>query len=422
MKGLSFWGIVTLFGGLVACGSRPHSSVSAEGVPVINVEAAMEDLQPALKLSDFGESIRYVPLETTDSCLVALWGVKIFGNHLAVTSSIPGVTFNFNKETGRYVAQLGHRGNDPEGYWGTTPYYNEGNGLFYFERLPNQLQRYDAQGKYHGKAWIPTPPEMPVAFVFEDSLVIGFHEMPSYAPNQKRLLTCFTEKGVLKDSVQRSESMMSFLKESTSLGMVRISLGKIEYVLNVPTDEVWVDLQSSCPLWKCEGKVRVKEGLCDTIFTLENHRDLIPAYVFHMGKYALSPQARREGKSRDKLVPYAVLETSEKIFFKAVGNLYETVRTRSNKEAYQLYNGIYDKRTGVTRMAPEKGGIVDDLTGDLSYEIWACGSPQKEFVFSLEAHDIVAWQEEHPEAKENPKLAPLLKVQMEDNPVVVIVK
>ena len=34
---------------------------------------------------------------------------------------------------------------------------------------------------------------------------------------------------------------------------------------------------------------------------------------------------------------------------------------------------------------------------------------------------MVAWQEEHPEAKDSPKLAPLLKVQMEDNPVVVIV-
>lgn len=128
---------------------------------------------------------------------------------------------------------------------------------------------------------------------------------------------------------------------------------------------------------------------------------------------------------------YAVLETPEKIYFKAVSDLYESVVERLgavpgkdgkvNLPGFKLYNGIYDKQSGVTRMAPEKGGIVDDLTGDLPYQIRSCSLPQGEFVFSLEAHDMVAWQEEHPEAKDSPKLAPLLKVQMVDNPVVVIV-
>lgn len=88
---------------------------------------------------------------------------------------------------------------------------------------------------------------------------------------------------------------------------------------------------------------------------------------------------------------------------------------------FDIYNGIYDKQTGITRMAPEAGGIVDDLTGDLPFEIRSCSSPQGEFVFSLEAHEVVPWLEAHPEAKDNPRLAPLLKVKEEDNPVVVIV-
>ena len=39
----------------------------------------------------------------------------------------------------------------------------------------------------------------------------------------------------------------------------------------------------------------------------------------------------------------------------------------------------------------------------------------------LEAGEVVGWLEAHPEAKDNPRLAPLLKVKEEDNPVVVIV-
>ena len=119
------------------------------------------------------------------------------------------------------------------------------------------------------------------------------------------------------------------------------------------------------------------------------------------------------------------------IFFKSVRGLFESVVERQaatpgengrvDLPDFELYNGIYNKQTGITRMAPEAGGIVDDLTGDLSFEIRSCSSPQGEFVFSLEAHEVVPWLEEHPEAKDNPRLAPLLKVKEEDNPVVVIV-
>lgn len=427
MRSFVFFSLVTLFWGLASCGSRPHSPASAEGVPVIDIEAAMEDLQPALKLSDFGASVRYIPLETHDSCLVSLGNVQVFDSNIVV-SSRQLVVFNFDKGTGRFMTQLGHRGEDPEGYWGLTAYYNESNGLFYFERLPNQLQKYDAQGRYRGKALIPTPPERPCAYAFEDSLVIGYYDMPSYASHHARQLSCFTERGELQDSVSRTAELMPPPRDNKVVGMMWLNMGQINFTIDA-AGVPWVDLQSAHPLWKCEGQVRVKEGFGDTIFTLKDHDRLVPAYVFHYGDWALDAESRQEGKSRGKLVAYAVLETPEKIYFKAVSDLYESVLERPvpgkngkvNLPGFKLYNGIYDKQTGVTRMAPEKGGIVDDLTGDLPYQIRSCSSPQGEFVFSLEAHDIVAWQEEHPEAKDSPKLAPLLKVQLEDNPVVVIV-
>ena len=389
----------------------------------------MEDLQPALKLSDFGAGVRYIPLETHDSCLVSLGNVQVFDSNIVV-SSRQLVVFNFDKETGRFMTQLGHRGEDPEGYWGLTAYYNESNGLFYFERLPNQLQKYDALGRYRGKALIPTPPERPCAYAFEDSLIIGYYDMPSYAHHHDKQLICFTERGELKDSVLRAPDLLPSQRDDKVVGMAWLDMGQINFTMDA-AGVPWIDLQSDHPLWKCEEQVRVKEGFGDTIFTLKNHNRLVPAYVFHYGDRALDAKSRREGKSRGKLVAYAVLETPEKIYFKAVSDLYESVIERQGAVPaengrvdlpdFKLYNGIYDKQTGGTRMALEEGGIVDDWTGDLSFKMQSCSSPQGEFVFSLEAHDIVAWQEKHPEAKEHPKLAPLLKVQMHDNPVVVIV-
>ena len=297
--------------------------------------------------------------------------------------------------------------------------------MFYFERLPDQLQKYDAQGKYRGKALIPTPPERPCAYAFEDSLVIGYHDI-----HNSRQLSCFTERGELKDSVLRVPDLMPLQRDEKVFGMMRPSMGKINFTIDA-AGVVWIDLQSSLPLWKCEGRVRFKEGFGDTIFTLKDHHRLVPAYVFWYGDWALDAKSRRAGKSRGKLVAYAILESPEKIFFKAVSGFYESVieiraaaKGKSGKvdlPGFDIYNGIYDKQTGITRMAPEAGGIVDDLTGDLPFEIRSCSSPQGEFVFSLEAHEVVPWLEAHPEAKDNPRLAPLLKVKEEDNPVVVIV-
>ena len=429
MRRIFLFGLVVLFLGLISCGSRPSVSASSSEVPLIDVEAAMADLQPALKLSDFGKDVCYIPLETNDSCQVSLVSVKVFDGNIVV-SSRQFVVLNFDKETGRFIAQLGHRGEDPEGYWGLTPYYNESNGLFYFERLPNQLQKYDAQGKYRGKALVPTPPERPCAYAFEDSLVIGYYDMPSYTQHHAWQLSRFTERGELKDSVLRAPDLMPSQRDDKVVGMMWLSMAQINFTMDA-AGVPWIDLQSRFPLWKCGGQVRLKEGFGDTIFTLKDHHRLVPAYAFRYGDLALDAKSRREGKSRGKLVAYAVLETPEKIFFKAVRGLYESVLERHvatpgengrvDLPDFELYNGIYDKQTGITRMAPEAGGIVDDLSGDLSFEIRSCSSPQGEFVFSLEAHEVVAWLEKHPEATDNPRLAPLLEVKEGDNPVVVIV-
>ncbi len=81
---------------------------------------------------------------------------------------------------------------------------------------------------------------------------------------------------------------------------------------------------------------------------------------------------------------------------------------------------MYDKQTGVTRMALWGEGLEDDLAGGPSWEVQGT-STQEEIVGVLEAGEVVGWLEAHPEAKDNSRLAPLLKVKEEDNPVVVIV-
>lgn len=150
---------------LAACADIARQPVGY--MAVIDVAAAMDNLSP-LQLSELGSTVRYVPLETTDSCLI--------GNNPTLTMAKDYILvqsgndcFAFDKKTGRFMAQIGHFGEDPQAYSNAFPYYNAQNGQVYFVRYPDKLQRYDLAGHYIGQATVPTPPAIPSSFAFADS-------------------------------------------------------------------------------------------------------------------------------------------------------------------------------------------------------------------------------------------------------------
>ena len=374
--GCSLWGCVTIvFCLLTACGHKSQIQAPQEGLCVIDVESALADLQDGLKLSDFGSRVRYVPLETNDSCLVAAHPkALVTDDYVLVTSRIGTEHFvhAFERRTGRFVAKVGHRGEDPKAYTDFTPYYNAYNDLLYFERIPNQLQKYDWQGNYHGRAFVPVWPRRPASYFFCDSLVIGYHEPSVYEPVGSRLLSVFDETGEVKDSVPRLSGFPVRKEEEIAcIGNSRITdWGWLHYAI-YKDGSISCFLSNVRPLWKCGESIRLKDGLNDTIYTWEKGIGLYPSFVFHTGKEEEDSQG---GSVRDSWV-FGVFEASEKIFFQAGGPSWEVQGT----------------------------------------------STQEEIVDVLEAGEVVEWLEAHPEAKDNPRLAPLLKVKEEDNPVVVIV-
>lgn len=116
----------------------------------------------SLKLSDFGNTVRYVPLETNEVCLI--------GNnpHIAlledkIVIATKDQCFLFHKQTGKYICSIGHIGDDPSGY-SSTNYWIDDAGLFYFFRAPDQLLKYNQKGEMTGKIQIPHIPAAPDFF------------------------------------------------------------------------------------------------------------------------------------------------------------------------------------------------------------------------------------------------------------------
>ena len=413
---------------LAACGN-PKNNETAEELTVIDVESAMGNLQE-LKISDLGSHVRYIPLESNDSCLIGSNPhAYVVGSHILVTStSIPTPSLHcFDKETGKFICTIGHWGDDPTGYWNSKPYYNPSNGLLYLKRLPNQLQKYDLQGRYHGKTTVPFPSVMNDEFTFLDTLLVVYHE-PIYKPN-KRILSLLSEAGASKDSVlRRTTSQVTFPKNCITSAYNRIGSMKTDlHYYKYKDGSIQSALTSPFPVWECEGHIRVQEGFNDTIYTLEENR-LVPAFLFETGKRTLSPKDRLAGKSRDKLTLLCALETPNILYFQYIAHIFEyteefiaaTWDNKANTVQPELLQGIFDKQTGVTRMAKGES-LEDDLNGFLPFAPQSI-SLQGEYVGLLKVEDVLNFLDEHPEAKDNPALAPLLQLKEDDNPVVVLVE
>lgn len=402
------WLHAACFACMAAACSGTQQTVDEE-LCSVDVAGAMENLTE-LKLSGLGKDVRYVALETTDSCLIgANPNILLLDKYIVVSSRTD--CFVFDKADGRFVSKVGHTGDDPEAYSYAAATYNDADGLLYFQRAPNALQRYDVQGNYRGKVTIPTPPVAPGDFAFADSLIIGHYSNIAMGYNARALLL-FNEAGEQVDTVP---SLFPVLPEKQAQDIASISIKKqgiSAIVFTVFQDGSQSAAISGHPfLWKLDGKLRFKESFNDTVYTVKRNV-LEPSVVFSTGKWHWGAEARTDSKDNEsRLLVGAVFETANNIFFQCTRGLYTPEP--------ETFNGIYDRKSGTTHMSAEKEGITDDLTGFMPFCPQTC-SMQGEFAMIVGSDEVLGWLEEHPEEAGNEKLAVLKTLTEDSNPVVVM--
>lgn len=389
-----------------ACIGTPQSSTTE--LCSIDVAGAME--KPAeLKLSELGSDVRYVSLETTDSCLVGgNPDILLLDEEIVVFSRQTCLVFD--KESGKFLSKVGHLGDDPEAYSTAAPTYNDANGLLYFMRRPGKLQKYDLQGNYRGSVTIPTPPDSPSDFCFTDSSIIGHYA--NIVGDNGRALLLFNEAGEQIDTVP---SLLPVLPDRGIDDINSINVkrqGNAGIILTTfQSGDASASIAGIPFLWKSDNEIRYKESFNDTIYTVEGNT-LTPYIAFSTGKWHWGAEARTESKDNEKrLLVGCVFETDNTIFFQCIRGLYT--------DEPETFNGIYDRKTNTTRMYAEKEGIKDDLNGFMAFRPKAY-SAQGEYGMIVDAGKVMTWMEENPEAAENEKLSVLKELTDDSNPVVII--
>lgn len=128
----------------------------------IDIAEGIEKLAE-LKVSDLGKTIQYIPLETTDSCLIGDFPeVKLLDDKIMIHNGKQCLLFD--KQTGKFICSVGHRGDDPEAYNSTNGYLNSQNQLLYFNREPNQLVKYDQKVNLRESSPFPLRKPQPAVF------------------------------------------------------------------------------------------------------------------------------------------------------------------------------------------------------------------------------------------------------------------
>lgn len=406
---------------MVACSTAPQGEIKEGHIDII---PAFENLTE-LKVSHLGKNIRYVPLETTDSSLVIDYAckLKLSGDKLIVSYRMKMIMhcFLFDAKTGKFIREIGHRGEDASGYSEPKNYVHPVTGNIYFHRQPNKLVKYNQEGEFLGEVLMPNGLSSGFYPLLTQNGMLVYEEEPFNPQYTKALYYLDEVKGKMGDvalhrmqnndgyNMKKMHRFHLFGSAATTHGLLNYTgLTKIEY----KDDTQAISTPNYPAVWSVEDEFHFHEPLGDTIFQVKGLK-LEPYRIFDLGERRLPAEDRgkREG-NEDKLTMAYVLETPELIFFQCAQDLYNEVT---------MYNGLYRKSDETLMMGPTEKGFTDDLTGFLPFHPKA-KTLDGGFMGILRVEDIQEWIEEHPDVKLEGALAPLKGLADDANPVVVIVE
>ena len=402
---------------LMAC-----SPSAQKGEGQIDVLPAFENLTE-LKVSQLGKNIRYVPLETTDSSLIGSgYILQLLEDGILV--SYGGRTeshcYLFDRETGKFIREIGHEGEDPKGYSGPKAYVHPVTGHLYFQRNPNKLMKYNLHGEFLGEVVMPnnlTTGFYP-SFGKEGMLV---YEGASFNTNKRQFYYLDEVIGKTGDvalpATQPSEEVKMDGIQSISVwsgGLGDYGLLGYSGIINIGfKDGMEGRYPGNYPaVWQMEDGIRLYEAFSDTIYHVKGQA-LEPYRAFNLGdrRHPAEERGKKDG-NEDKLTMTYVLETEGLIYFQCAKNLYGN---------FQVYNGLYRKADETVVMNKVQEAFTDDLTQFLPFTPMT-HTPKGEFAGALTIEQIQAWKDEHPDTKLEGALAPLNNLDYDANPVVVIVE
>lgn len=401
---------------LLSCEQQKES----EGDKTIDLASAMSNIG-IIKASDCFEEIEYIPLETTDSCLIGRGAnVQLIQDKLLITTS-QKQCFLFERKNGKFIRSIGHVGNNPGGYSSVDCWVDEPSGLIYFPGWNGQLVCYNVDGSYVGNIKIPGESSgwsmTNYNYLAGDTLIGFYHNITG---NEKRRILFFNKNGEEIITLPNEQSAPAF--EINQLSVLNSELAQnlfgafggntILLTEAKDTDIASVIVLGNSQFWHLGNHTYFKEVYNDTIYRIEG-TGLLPDRVIHLGDLHWE-YAERYAKTQDKNIFISqVLENEHCLLLRFITRMF-------GNENKNIYNAVYNKQSKKLLVSELKEGIVDDLTHFIPLQP-AGVSARGEFCSIIPAESISEWFDTNPDDS-NKQIRMIKNVREDDNPVVVLMR
>lgn len=366
-----------------------NSSFSQQ-IPVLNLTPAIEH-PDNITLSNFVESITYIPLATTYDYLVDK-NPRVYVTKEYIVTITSFRCLVFNRKNGEFIREIGHYGRGPGEYQSTIGLFNERTPAYYFTGWNGYLLKYTMDGVFRGTVKIPgfkdgfDSPSVPMNYSFIDDSIIVCDFLIALGTEPKSLMI-FNENGKV-------------LKIITNKNILKT---KQNFVLR--TGEM--------SFYHFNNSLFFQSMYNDTVFQISVDK-ITPYFILNRGKH--SPPFESKWWSYGKQLQSNFI--SQPLYFENNRFISFNFYLSKNK-----YFALYDKSLKLLKVNDNNSGIKNDIDGFINVAFDSMNS-EGEPIGLIQANELVNWIEKNPEKFKalNPELQKLKTTEIADNPIVVIAK
>ena len=327
---------------LSACGGG--NTISQSEVQIIDVETAIQNPQE-LSLTDLGEKMTYIPLETLDESLVKLGS----SSKMTVTDQyiFVGETgaplLAFDRATGKFLRKIGSIGQGPGEYSGSTDMEVDAEAKrIYFRASPTQHHCYDFEGKFLNTITLPED------YFFMGGLHFANNQAYAFCNIANEATTCQAyayrlPDGICTDSLILPQKLTQKQKSVTPLSGTE-AYGGLFFMWEYK-DGTWTagSLRNNT-FQSMNGNLYYKDMFCDTIFLMKGLQREKPVAAFQLGRFGGYKRYETSRDMEGKYILPRVLFNEKHVYFTLLSGMYDPnsmmrkMRTKSVLPSIGLYN------------------------------------------------------------------------------------
>lgn len=406
MKRIIFIFIIPLL--FIYCSKTEKNSSE---ILVLNIEQALNNFQIS-SLSEFSTTIRYVPLETTDSSLVTnqIKNIYVENDKIFVMDDEPFLKV-FSAQTGKYLYNIGKKGQGP----GELPHLasvdiNASENIILL-CLRNTVHCFDFEGNFIQKINLPdldgdVEAYEPVIWLDEKKYASVIRPVE----NQENLLILFDDEQQLMGELECYDNPVQ---------------------PDIASIRVWSSHYQGGKFYRTDKSVHYYRGFTDTVFSFHNIDEKFkPSFVINYGKHKSTLDFNRGKENPDLIMISAINENEEYIFLdfsttKASPQPYKDLFFREG-EFFEFINqsifGVYDKKEEsfhfLLQSIPGMPGLNNDLNRGIPFYIRKVSSTGQ-LIDYYQSYKFLELAENVPNADDT--FVQIVKqVSDDDNPIIII--